>query len=202
VVRGPTILEYEYYRPFARTAIHPVQDSPTMRMSHVLLRRSLVIVLLVVSSLAIVGPASAQQGSSWAAHACQDSGYLDYERFDGSGFRNPGECMSYAAHHGALYTSPTLELIVIRDGPSTTIGVVATGLEAGSDLYVTGVDPIDNSLDLNNIFTVPALGEVNLPSFTTITCNPGFEWDLVATGTTRYGTEITDTSDFACGLIP
>jgi hypothetical protein len=182
--------------PFTLPVRMPAMLTPRL---FVIIKR-IVAVLLVVFFLSIATPATAQQGNSWTAHACQDGGYLDFERFDGSPFRNAGECVSYAARHGALYTAPTLALIVVRDGPSTTIGVVATGLAAGSQLEVEGFDPVDGSRDLANLFAVPESGEVNLPAFTTITCDPGFEWDLIATGTTRHGTTITDTADFACGL--
>jgi hypothetical protein len=41
-------------------------------------------------------------GNSDAARMCQQGGYLDYTRADGSPFRNVGECVSYAAQGGIL----------------------------------------------------------------------------------------------------
>jgi len=41
-------------------------------------------------------------GNSAAAQLCQDGGYQELVRTDGTGFRNVGECVSYAAHGGTF----------------------------------------------------------------------------------------------------
>ncbi len=49
-------------------------------------------------------------GNSDAAHACQQGGYLDLFRTDGTAFKNTGECVSYAAHGGTFVTRQTATL--------------------------------------------------------------------------------------------
>lgn len=46
--------------------------------------------------------AAQQRGNSDAAHACQQGGYANLFRTDGTGFKNTGECVSYAAQGGVL----------------------------------------------------------------------------------------------------
>ena len=72
------------------------------------------------SSLATTQSGSAQSGSaqsrsaltaqsggnSAAAHLCLNGGYQKLVRTDGTGFRNVGECVSYAAHGGTFGGAP------------------------------------------------------------------------------------------------
>jgi hypothetical protein len=82
--------------------------------------RRLTVSLVGGCSLALAGlallpggmrPAQGQTagpGNSAAAHACQQGGYLDFTREDGTAFANTGECVSYAAQGGTLVpVSPT-----------------------------------------------------------------------------------------------
>ena len=54
-------------------------------------------------------------GSSWfkdysdAAKACQQGGWKHLYRTDGTGFKNQGDCVSYAAHGGTLTTTTTTQ---------------------------------------------------------------------------------------------
>ena len=60
------------------------------------------------SDLSAVGAATfAKGGNSAAAHACQQGGYLNLFRLDGTGFVNTGDCVSYAAHGGVFVTRVT-----------------------------------------------------------------------------------------------
>ena len=43
-------------------------------------------------------------GNSGAAKSCQKGGYKNLFRADGTGFRNTGQCVSYAAHGGTFAT--------------------------------------------------------------------------------------------------
>lgn len=45
-------------------------------------------------------------GNSAAAQLCQNGGYQNLVRTDGTGFRNVGECVSYAAHGGTFGGGP------------------------------------------------------------------------------------------------
>jgi hypothetical protein len=65
------------------------------------MRRGLV-VLAVLAGVAITASAAAGGGNSDAAHACQQGGYLNLQRSDGSSFTNAGDCVSYFAQGGTL----------------------------------------------------------------------------------------------------
>jgi hypothetical protein len=45
---------------------------------------------------------AAPGGNSAASAACEDGGYLDYTRTDGTAFRNEGACVRYSAQGGVL----------------------------------------------------------------------------------------------------
>jgi hypothetical protein len=70
--------------------------------------RLVAVLMLLVGLAAATGSAQAQ-GNSGAAHKCQKGGYQHLYRSDGSGitdgsgFRNAGECTSYAAQGGVFY---------------------------------------------------------------------------------------------------
>ncbi len=52
-------------------------------------------------------PLFSRGGNSDAAHACQQGGYQNLFRTDGTGFTNVGDCVSYAAQGGTLATRRT-----------------------------------------------------------------------------------------------
>ena len=61
------------------------------------------IALLLAGAARPSAPASASaQGNSEAAHACQQGGYVNWTRQDGTTFDNTGQCVSYAARGGTL----------------------------------------------------------------------------------------------------
>src|SRR5262249_24765516 len=63
------------------------------------------LLLLLVAALALsigAGTASAGGGNSDAAQPCQKGGWQNLMREDGTGFKNEGDCVSYAAHGGML----------------------------------------------------------------------------------------------------
>lgn len=67
------------------------------------MRMRLVFVLCAALALTVgVSTASAGGGNSDAAKACQMGGWQNLMRQDGSGFKNEGDCVSYAAQGGAL----------------------------------------------------------------------------------------------------
>ncbi len=68
-------------------------------------------------------------GNSQAAQACQQGGYRNYVRSDGTPFANPGECASYAAQGGTLLPKPTARItdVFIYASGSYTQAAAVTG---------------------------------------------------------------------------
>jgi hypothetical protein len=97
--------------------------------------RRLAVLVVVALAAVLISPASVPAlgatANNDAAHACQQGGYLSYTRADGTGFRNAGECTSYAARDGqivgigAVCTHPAnggcivLDDVTIREGSIT-----------------------------------------------------------------------------------
>jgi hypothetical protein len=69
------------------------------------MRRLAIIACLALSSV-LVSPATTRSSVTAAtpdaAHACQQGGYAALTRSDGTGFKNAGECTSYAARGGEI----------------------------------------------------------------------------------------------------
>jgi hypothetical protein len=69
------------------------------------MRRIAIIACLAVAAV-VVSPStirsSVTAANSDAAHACQQGGYATLTRSDGTGFKNTGECTSYAARGGLI----------------------------------------------------------------------------------------------------
>src|SRR5215510_7552110 len=63
------------------------------------------LVAAVTASIA-VPLAVAGGGNSDAANACKQSGWQNLVRQDGTGFKNQGDCVSYAVQGGVLNTKP------------------------------------------------------------------------------------------------
>jgi len=67
------------------------------------MRFRIMLVLCTAAALAVgVSTATAGGGNSDAAHACQQGGWQELVREDGTPFKNTGDCVSYAAHGGKL----------------------------------------------------------------------------------------------------
>src|SRR5262249_44407055 len=67
------------------------------------MRLRMILVLCAALALTVgVSPVSAGGGNSDAATACQQGGWQNLMREDGTGFKNDGDCVSYAAHGGKL----------------------------------------------------------------------------------------------------
>ena len=66
-------------------------------------RRTAAFGLALLLVLAFASPAAAARGGNAdAAAKCEEGGYLNWTRADGSTFRNEGACVSYAARGGTL----------------------------------------------------------------------------------------------------
>jgi hypothetical protein len=67
------------------------------------------LMLILCAALALivgVSTATAGGGNSDAAKACQQGGWQNLVREDGTGFKNDGDCVSYAAQGGVLQPKP------------------------------------------------------------------------------------------------
>jgi hypothetical protein len=79
------------------------------------------IALALCASLAlVVGVAAATASNSDAAHACQQNGWQNLFRQDGTAFANQSECVSYAAQGGTLRPGVTAPPLVVN-GCSVTV---------------------------------------------------------------------------------
>jgi hypothetical protein len=110
------------------------------------------LIAALTSSLALalsvgVGTAAAGGGNSDAAKACQKGGWQTLVRQDGTAFTNTGDCVSYAAHGGALVPEGS-HLITFDEFPVGTLittqyasdGVVFSGTP-GPFIAVDGANP-------------------------------------------------------------
>ena len=100
--------------------------------------KQLVFFPLFLAALTLViehTPAFADRWNSDAAHTCQQGGWQDLRRADGSSFTNAGDCASYAAQGGVLVSPPSC----VTDrypvtGGSDIASASCTGLLPGSEL--------------------------------------------------------------------
>ena len=65
------------------------------------------LLVAVVTAAIAVPMAVAGGGNSDAANACKQDGWQNLVRQDGTGFKNQGDCVSYAVQGGVLKTKPT-----------------------------------------------------------------------------------------------
>jgi hypothetical protein len=156
--------------------------------------RGLVISGAVLIALAL-GPAAAQADNSAAAYACQDGGFVNYVRADGSTFSNTGGCVSYAAH-GAGLVPVGLDASFVPDasrGIFEDVTVTGTGLEPGStvtySLIPFGGDTRQGNFPTIGNSTVAADGTFSTGWETGCPLDRSFEFYA----TTAYGQPITAT---------
>jgi hypothetical protein len=98
-------------------------------MNHLRLAACVSVALVALSASASGTTSALAAGNSGANHACQQGGYLALQRADGTGFKNTGDCVSYAAHGGVLF-NPTLTLK--QTDARGDYSVVGTGFHANS----------------------------------------------------------------------
>jgi hypothetical protein len=70
--------------------------------------RCLVVIGVLVVAVSVVGAApavAAKGGNSANAKLCQKGGWQNLFQSDGSGFASEGDCVSYGAHGGTIFTS-------------------------------------------------------------------------------------------------
>ena len=100
------------------------------------------LLIAALTAALMVPVALAGGGNSDNAKACQQGGWQDLIRQDGSGFKNTGDCVSYAAQGGALNTKPApikavSEPLFALDGSSCSVTVPYT---QGIDTVLYGVN--------------------------------------------------------------
>jgi hypothetical protein len=95
------------------------------------------LLLAAVTAALMVPVALAGGGNSDNAKACQQSGWQNLVRQDGTGFKNAGDCVSYAAQGGVLNAKPA---------PIRVVPAPMFGLDAGSCSvtvpYTPGIDTV------------------------------------------------------------
>ena len=102
------------------------------------------IALALITTLALAAPVLARPGgnaggNSDAAAACENGGYVDWTDSAGNGFRNEGDCVSYAARGGTL-VPVEVSPFSVSYLPSGSSGFQAT-------VTGSGLEP-DSSVDL------------------------------------------------------
>ncbi len=89
-------------RGASRTGYPPWGNAMEEQPMRTIMARLVAVLGLLLGALTLGAVASADTGNSDAAHACQQGGYANYARADGTTFANTGECVSYAADGGRL----------------------------------------------------------------------------------------------------
>src|SRR5579862_9889612 len=102
---------------------------------------------LIIAGPGLTAAYAADGGNSAAALLCQQGGYANLMRTDGTSFSNTGQCVSYAAHGGQLVPIPATLVLTeptIISAPKCWAGVTA------------GVTPILPALWNSSTFGNPA----------------------------------------------
>lgn len=162
------------------------------------MRRGLsVFVVVAAMGLLAVGAASGG-GNSDAAHACQQNGYLNLHRSDGSSFKNTGDCVSYFAQN---HTLPACTFTA-TSGCMTFDNVVVNN-DAGQTLTLDGAFSINttcNTLDPST--TCPTNPLVSPFASNTYAAGGGTYVISDSSGVIEQGTlTVGPTASFPTGLI-
>lgn len=127
------------------------------------------IVALIAGALTLGTAASAADGNSAAAHACQQGGYATYTRADGTTFANQDQCVSYAARGGQLVPKPSLTVTSRVVNGVALETYTGAGLLPGSPVISSRIDTSGDTFQ-QTIGTVGADGTFSLVDAAT-TCN-------------------------------
>lgn len=107
--------------------------------------RTLAVVLLLSLLTVPFGANAAPGGGNGAnAHLCQQGGWQDLTRTDGTPFKNQGDCISYAAQGGTVVTMPSPAIsatsspgpINANFGPTWLVTVSGTGFTPGGAVTI------------------------------------------------------------------
>ena len=141
-------------------------------------------------------------GNSTAAHLCQDGGFQNIFRSDGSAFTNTGDCVSYAAHGGVLSEKITFSNISLGACNDITFGYTVGGVS--TDVYNKPYDcaPFHTYADVTVFVPVGSTANVYLRDNT---CGATFTQEsghALVTGTNPYQIAITDAGGFCEATSP
>jgi len=142
-----------------------------MFLSHGLFHRGAVVFLMLFSLSAILPLAASAQGISEDAHLCQQGGYLDYTDADRNGFKNEGQCLSYAAHGGRLVPVPVTDLSLeggVISGTGFTPNVTVRVLVWVYSPFATTFMPLSGALDATGAFSIPHFNLCGVGHYTKI----------------------------------
>src|SRR5436305_9606597 len=107
-----------------------------MPMTRLILIAALLLAVLAARPAGVTHAA----GNADAAHACQQTGYLTLFRADGTGFKNAGECTSYAAHGGQFSSGIAACAVGSNSGCVTLTNVTLDGINGFTGSYtLTGL---------------------------------------------------------------
>lgn len=120
-------------------------------MNYLIVRR-LLAACSIAALAALMAATVAQASNSAAAAACQQDGWQTLVRQDGTGFKNTGDCVSYAAHGGALIPKGN-HLITFSEFP---VGTFVTTQYASEGVIFSGTPGPRISPDFANP-TTPVL---------------------------------------------
>lgn len=151
--------------------------------------------VMVTASLAVGNGLSAASGDAAAAEACQQGGYHDVVRSDGSPFATVGDCVSYAAR-GGTFVAVSLSATFVADANRAgfqDLTLVGTGLQPGSTVTYSF---IPYRVGLRNTPSPTEENHIVAPDGTFVTawhtgCPLDQSFEFYAT--TAYGTPITAT---------
>lgn len=101
------------------------------------MKRGLLALVVLAAATAIAAGTAVGGGNPDAAHACQQNGYLNLHRIDGSSFKNTGDCVSYFAHGGTAGCTVT----------------ATTGCLVFDNVVLTSYDGSGNTVTLNAAFS-------------------------------------------------
>jgi hypothetical protein len=112
---------------------------------------------LCVGLALAVGVATAAASNSDAAHACQNGGWQNLVRTDGTVFSNQGDCVSYGAHGGTLVAKVSGPKQVAEPtfnyGPTCSVTVPYT---PGLNTYLYGVNGYSQDTPITHDVTITA----------------------------------------------
>ena len=92
-------------------------------------RRTAAIALAMLSILAIAAPVAAKPGSgnSTGSAACENGGFRNWTRANGTNFKNEGDCTNYTAKGGVLVLIDRIAPTITNVASSTANGTYGTG---------------------------------------------------------------------------
>lgn len=129
------------------------------------LRLPIVALLLAVLALPAAVGAAPGGGNSAGAKACQDGGYANYARPDGTPFRNQGECVQYAAQGGTLRPPAAPLALTFAGWHARGFFVTVSGYTAGAVVCFQQVLAADAPYDPGN--AAQCYSETPAPPMTT-----------------------------------